>query len=119
MNVYDKAHELAACLKQSDEYREYQRLRDAAYEDSTNKALLDEYKRLQFQAQVKFASGDRPDEQDMQRMQAIGNLLQFQSGREQLSAGGVPLSEDAGRHIQDTGRRGGHRPGHAALVAPA
>ena len=27
MNVYDKAHELAACLKQSDEYREYQRLR--------------------------------------------------------------------------------------------
>ena len=77
MNVYDKAHELAACLKQSDEYREYQRLRDAAYEDSTNKALLDEYKRLQFQAQVKFASGDRPDESDMQRMQAIGNLLQF------------------------------------------
>lgn len=77
MNVYDKANELAACLKQSDEYIEYKRLRDEAYADSTNKALLDEYKRLQFQAQVKFASGDRPAEEDMQRLQAIGNLLQF------------------------------------------
>lgn len=79
MNVYDKAHELAACMKESDEYRDYQRLREAAYQDSTNKALLDEYKRLQFQAQVKFASGDRPEESDMQRLQAIGNLLQFNS----------------------------------------
>ena len=73
MNVYDKAHELAACMKESEEYRDYKRLREAAYEDSTNKALLDEYKKLQFQAQVKLASG----EDDLKRMQAIGNLLQF------------------------------------------
>ena len=77
MNVYDKAHELATCMKESEEYRDYKRLREAAYEDSTNKALLDEYKKLQFQAQVKLASGDRPDEDDLKRMQAIGNLLQF------------------------------------------
>ena len=77
MNVYDKANELAACMKESEEYRDYKRLREAAYEDSTNKALLDEYKKLQFQAQVKLASGDRPDEDDLKRMQAIGNLLQF------------------------------------------
>lgn len=38
---------------------------------------MDEYKKLQFQAQVKLASGDRPDEDDLKRMQAIGNLLQF------------------------------------------
>ena len=55
MNVYDKAHELAACMKESEEYRDYKRLREAAYEDSTNKALLDEYKKLQFQAQVQLA----------------------------------------------------------------
>ena len=77
MNPYDLAHQLARAMKESEEYREYERLRETAYEDETNRALLDEYKRLQFQAQVKFASGDRPDESDMQRMQAIGNLLQF------------------------------------------
>ena len=77
MNVYDKAHELAACLKQSDEYLEYKRLRDAAYEDSTNKALLDEYKRLQFRMQAKMASGESMPEADLQRLQQIGALLQF------------------------------------------
>ena len=79
MNPYDKAHELAASLRESEEYKEYTRLREAAYDDSTNKALLDEYKRLQFRMQAKLASGERPPEEDMQRMQQIGTLLQFNS----------------------------------------
>ena len=77
MNVYDKAHELAACMKESEEYREYKRLRDAAYEDSTNKALLDEYKRLQFQLQVSMAGGNSPDPAEMERLQKIAGVLQL------------------------------------------
>ena len=46
MNVYDQAHALMRALKESEEYREYMRLKDAAYEDATNSALLEEYKRL-------------------------------------------------------------------------
>ena len=46
MNPYDQAHALARALKESEEYREYARLKDVAYEDATNKALLDEYKKL-------------------------------------------------------------------------
>ena len=48
MNPYDQAHALARALKESEEYREYARLKDVAYEDATNKALLDEYNKLQF-----------------------------------------------------------------------
>ncbi len=48
MNPYDLAHQLARSMKDSEEYREYERLRESAYEDETNRALLDEYKRLQF-----------------------------------------------------------------------
>ena len=77
MNVYDKAHELAACMKESEEYREYERLRETAYEDETNRALLDEYKRLQFRMQAKLASGENMPEEDLQRLQQIGTLLQF------------------------------------------
>ena len=55
MNVYDQAHALARSLKESDEYREYMRLKDLAYADETNKALLDEYKRLQYQMQLCLA----------------------------------------------------------------
>ena len=77
MNPYDQAHALARALKESEEYREYTRLKEIAYDDGTNKALLDEYKRLQFRMQAKLASGENMPEEDLQRLQQIGALLQF------------------------------------------
>lgn len=77
MNPYDQAHALAKSLKESEEYREYARLKEAAYDDPTNKALLDEYKKLQFRLQTKLASGESAPQEDMQRLQQIGTLLQF------------------------------------------
>lgn len=77
MNPYDQAHALARALRESEEYREYMRLKETAYDDGTNKALLDEYKRLQFRMQAKLAAGESMPEEDMQRLQQIGALLQF------------------------------------------
>ena len=77
MNPYDQAHALARALKESEEYREYERLKEAAYDDGTNKALLDEYKKLQFRLQAKAAAGETMPEEDFQRLQQIGTLLQF------------------------------------------
>ena len=77
MNPYDQAHALARAIKDSEEYREYARLKEIAYDDSTNKALLDEYKRLQFRMQAKLATGENMPEEDLQRLQQIGALLQF------------------------------------------
>lgn len=77
MNPYDQAHALAKSLKESEEYREMSRLRELAYESDTNRALLEEYKRLQFRMQAKLASGESMPEEDYQRLQQIGTLLQF------------------------------------------
>ena len=77
MNPYDQAHALAKSLKESEEYTEYMRLKKVAYDDSTNKALLDEYKRLQFRLQAKAAAGESMPQDDMQRLTQIGALLQF------------------------------------------
>lgn len=77
MNPYDQAHALARSMKESEEYREMVRLREAAYESDTNRALLDEYKRLQFRMQAKMAAGETMPEDDYQRLQQIGTLLQF------------------------------------------
>ena len=77
MNPYDLAHQLARAMKDSEEYREYARLRETAYEDETNRALLDEYKRQHFRMQAKLASGENMPEEDLQRLQQIGTLLQF------------------------------------------
>lgn len=85
MNVYDQAHALLRALKESEEYREYMRLKDVAYEDATNSALLEEYKRLQFKLQAKMASGESLPDDDMQRLNQIGTLLQ--------------LNQDAGAYL--------------------
>ena len=77
MNVYDQAHSLSRALKESEEYREYMRLKEIAYEDPTNSALLDEYKKLQFKLQAKMASGESLPDDDMQRINQIGMLLQM------------------------------------------
>ena len=77
MNPYDLAHQLARAMKDSEEYREYERLREPAYADDTNRALLDEYKRLQFRMQAKLASGENMPEDELQRLQQIGTLVQF------------------------------------------
>ena len=77
MNIYDQTHELARALRQSEEYTSYAELRQRAFDDPTNKALLDEYKRLQYRMQLSLASGDRMSEDDYQRMQKIASLLQF------------------------------------------
>jgi len=77
MNPYDQAHALARALKDSEEYREYTRLKAVAYDDNTNKTLLDEYKRLQFKMQARLAAGERMPEEELQRLQQIGALLQF------------------------------------------
>ena len=77
MNPYDLAHQLARAMKDGEEYREYERLREPAYADDTNRALLDEYKRLQFRMQAKLASGENMPEDELQRLQQIGTLLQF------------------------------------------
>jgi len=79
MNVYDLAHSLARALKESDEFAQREQLREVAYADDTNRALLDEFKKLQIQAQVKFASGERPPAEDMDRLQKISALLQYNS----------------------------------------
>ena len=66
MNPYDQAHALARALKESEEYQEYMRLKSVAYDDNTNKTLLDEYKRLQFRMQARLAAGERmPEVQSM------------------------------------------------------
>lgn len=85
MNVYDKAHELARELKNSPEYQEYQRCKEVAMENETQKALIQEYKKLQFQLQVSVAGGGKPDPAEMERLQKIMAVLR--------------LSQDATRYL--------------------
>ena len=77
MNIYDGAHALARALKESDEFIAYEAAKQAAFENETNKTLIQEYKKLQMKLQVAAASGVTPDAEAMDRLQKIASLLQF------------------------------------------
>lgn len=75
MTVYDGANALARAIEESEESREYRRLKAAAEEDDTNRALLTEYKRLQTALQLQAMGGPQVESDDMQRFSQIGSLL--------------------------------------------
>ena len=74
--VYDTANVLANELKNSEEYRTYTAVKARALENSTTKTLIEEYNKLQIQAQAAMISGDG-DSEAMKKLQKIGELLQF------------------------------------------
>ena len=76
--TYDTAKKLAAELKESEEYRTYAAVKERAMENDTTRTLIDEYHRLQIQAQAAAVSGNKNDEL-MAKLQKIGELLQFDS----------------------------------------
>lgn len=77
VNIYDSAHKLARDIRETDEYKDYHQAKEAAMENETNKALLGEYKKLQFQLQVAMAGGGKPDQEQMDRLQKLASVLQL------------------------------------------
>ncbi|MGI6627638.1 MAG: YlbF family regulator [Bacillota bacterium] len=63
MAVYDKAYELARELKESPEYKEYQKAKQAIQENESAISILKKYRQQQFMIQTAALTGKEPDEQ--------------------------------------------------------
>ena len=77
MLVYDKAHDLANEIKISADYLEYARLKEIVTADEKTKALLDDYRKLQFEAQATYLAGNEPKEETLEKLKSLGGLLAF------------------------------------------
>jgi len=77
LEVYDKAQELAGLLKESPEYKDYRALRDKVERDNNDKSMLDTYRKLRFELQSVYLSGGSPDEDKLERLNKLGEVLQF------------------------------------------
>jgi len=75
MTIYDAAHALAGEIRQSEAVQECARLKQAAEEDQTNRALIAEYKRLQIALQMRALGGPEMNGDDAQRFSQIASLL--------------------------------------------
>lgn len=78
MNPYDTAHQLAREMQQSEEYRDYQQLKERVEENETQRVLLQEYRRLQLKLQLHFAGGGAQDDEEVQRFSQLSALLMSQ-----------------------------------------
>ena len=77
MNIYDKAHELANQIKTNEDVVRYKELRDELYRDEGSKKLITDYKKMQFEAQAVYLSGNEVPQEMMDRLQKCGEVLQF------------------------------------------
>ena len=77
MFVYDEAHDLAKEIHSSDDYKEYARLKEIVSADEKTKGLLDNYKKLQLEAQASMMTGGEPSEETMDKLKKLGEVLQF------------------------------------------
>ena len=75
MQVYDEANMLARQIRESEVCMNYRQMKEEIEADETNKALINEYKKLQMQLQMAAVAGADTPDSEVQRFQQIGGLL--------------------------------------------
>ena len=75
MNVYDEAHGLARAIKESNEFKEFDRMRKEVEQDADVSKMLGELQKLQIELQTAQMTGNQPDADMMSRMQSLSTML--------------------------------------------
>ena len=75
MNVYDEAHGLARAIKESNEFKEFDRMRKEVEQDADVSQMLGELQKLKIELQTAQMTGNQPDADMMSRMQSLSTML--------------------------------------------
>lgn len=75
MNAYDKAHELARALRESQEYRDYKRIKSLVYDNEKHKEMITDFKKKQFELQAEQLSGKEPEKEKLEQLQQLYSIL--------------------------------------------
>ncbi|NBI28270.1 YlbF family regulator [Chengkuizengella marina] len=77
MNIYDKAHELAKALKESDEVKQLNEARVEIDKNEEASKMLQDFTNIQNELQQKMMSGEQPSEEEMEKIQKMYEVLQL------------------------------------------
>lgn len=75
-NPYDKAHELANELKESEEFTKLQDLHNQVNADDVAKRMLDNFRQIQMDLQQKQSQGEQITEEEVQNAQQQFEVVQ-------------------------------------------
>jgi cell fate (sporulation/competence/biofilm development) regulator YlbF (YheA/YmcA/DUF963 family) len=92
--------ELAAAIRKSEEYAIYKQVKDAVMADDTNRALINEYQRLQTKLQMAAVTGADSTADDVQRFKQLSGLLMMNAVIAQYFIAQIRLQQMLGEVFQ-------------------
>ena len=75
MNVYDEAHSLAKAIKESNEFLEFDKVRQEVNADKEVSEMIAEMQQLQLELQAAQISGAEPNADLMSRIQSLSTMM--------------------------------------------
>lgn len=75
MNVYDEAHSLAKAIKESHEFKEFDRMRQVVDNDKEVSDMLKELQEVQMKLQAAQLTGSEPDKEAAARFQSLSTMI--------------------------------------------
>ena len=79
MTAYDKAHELAKLLGNSDEYNLFKKAKHSLEQDQENVKMLQDFRRKQLEIQMAQISGVEVDEEYIKQTEQLYEVLSMNS----------------------------------------
>lgn len=71
MQVYDTANRLAQEIKDSEEYKEYKKLKDEIYNNVEKKNKVEEFEKLRYEVQLMTYTGEAKDEEKNKKLKEL------------------------------------------------
>lgn len=75
MNPYDKVNELVRAIKDSEQVKEYMKLKEELYKDEKNKEMIKEFRDKQTEVQSLLMQGQEADAEKMEKLQSLYQIL--------------------------------------------
>lgn len=75
MNPYDKVNELVRAIKDSEQVKEYMKLKEELYKDEKSKEMIKEFRDKQTEVQSLLMQGQEADAEKMEKLQSLYQIL--------------------------------------------
>lgn len=75
MNVYDQAHGLAQAIKASEEYKQYDMVRQQVKTNEDLNTMIKDFQAKQFEMQAKQMAGQQMTQEDVESIQQLYGIM--------------------------------------------
>ncbi len=104
-NIYDKAHDLAKSLQESQEVQNITSALQLIETDAESKRMLDDFRTRQMDIQQRIMGGDMPPQEEMEQMEKLFEVLSLNLNIRRLFEAEQRLSviiQDVNKIISDS-----------------